>query len=213
MSDFKININSILKELNLSKNNSGTSSGKNWIEVSGNLRKVFSPVDGNLISSIIETDEKNYHKIVLSSKKAFKDWRKIPAPKRGEIVRQIGNELRKKKNALGALVSYEMGKSLQEGLGEVQEMIDICDFSVGLSRQLYGLSMHSERPNHRMYEQWHPLGVVGIISAFNFPVAVWSWNAMIALVCGNVCIWKPSEKTPLSAIASQKIISDVFKKK
>ena len=165
-----------------------------------------------MISSIIETDEKNYHKIVLSSKKAFKDWRKIPAPKRGEIVRQIGNELRKKKNALGALVSYEMGKSLQEGLGEVQEMIDICDFSVGLSRQLYGLSMHSERPNHRMYEQWHPLGIVGIISAFNFPVAVWSWNAMIALVCGNVCIWKPSEKTPLSAIATQKIISDVFKK-
>ena len=188
MSDFKININSILKELNLSKNNFGTSSGKNWIEVSGNLRKVFSPVDGNLISSIIETDEKNYHKIVLSSKKAFKDWRKIPAPKRGEIVRQIGNELRKKKNALGALVSYEMGKSLQEGLGEVQEMIDICDFSVGLSRQLYGLSMHSERPNHRMYEQWHPLGVVGIISAFNFPVAVWSWNAMIALVLSLIHI-------------------------
>jgi aldehyde dehydrogenase (NAD+) len=139
-------------------------------------------------------------------------WRKVPAPQRGEIVRQIGNELRKKKNSLGQLVSYEMGKSLQEGLGEVQEMIDICDFSVGLSRQLYGLTMHSERPGHRMYEQWHPLGIVGIISSFNFPVAVWSWNAMIALVCGNVCLWKPSKKTPLSAIATQKIISNVFKK-
>ena len=139
-------------------------------------------------------------------------WRKIPAPQRGEIVRQIGNELRKKKNSLGELVSYEMGKSLQEGLGEVQEMIDICDFSVGLSRQLYGLTMHSERPGHRMYEQWHPLGIVAIISSFNFPVAVWSWNAMIALVCGNVCLWKPSKKTPLSAIATQKIISNVFEK-
>ena len=139
-------------------------------------------------------------------------WRKVPAPQRGEIVRQIGNELRKKKNSLGQLVSYEMGKSLQEGLGEVQEMIDICDFSVGLSRQLYGLTMHSERPGHRMYEQWHPLGIVGIISSFNFPVAVWSWNAMIALVCGNVCLWKPSKKTPISAIATQKIISNVFEK-
>ncbi len=212
MSNFEININSILKELNLSKNNSGTSSGKDWVESSGTLRNVFSPVDGNLISSVFETDEKNYKKIISLSKNAFNKWRKIPAPKRGEIVRQIGNKLREKKDALGALVSYEMGKSIQEGLGEVQEMIDICDFSVGLSRQLYGLSMHSERPNHRMYEQWHPLGIVGIISAFNFPVAVWSWNAMIALVCGNVCIWKPSEKTPLSAIATQKIISDVFKK-
>ena len=212
MSNFEININSILKELNLSKNNFGTSSGKDWIKTSGTLRDIFSPVDGNLISSVFETDEKNYKKIISLSKNAFNKWRKIPAPKRGEIVRQIGNKLREKKDALGALVSYEMGKSIQEGLGEVQEMIDICDFSVGLSRQLYGLSMHSERPNHRMYEQWHPLGIVGIISAFNFPVAVWSWNAMIALVCGNVCIWKPSEKTPLSAIATQKIISDVFKK-
>lgn len=135
---------------------------------------------------------------------------KCSRPKRGEIVRQMGEAFRKNKQALGQLVSYEMGKSLQEGLGEVQEIIDICDFAVGLSRQLYGLTMHSERPEHRMYEQYHPLGIVGIISAFNFPVAVWSWNAMIAWVCGNVCIWKPSEKTPLSAIACQNIISSVI---
>ena len=151
-----------------------------------------------------------YEEIISSAQDAFKSWRKVPAPNRGEIVRQIGNELRLKKEPLGQLVSYEMGKSLQEGLGEVQEMIDICDFAVGLSRQLYGLTMHSERPDHRMYEQWHPLGVVGIISAFNFPVAVWSWNAMIAMVCGNVCVWKPSEKTPLSAIATHNIISKVL---
>src|SRR6185369_11455290 len=135
----------------------------------------------------------------------------IPAPKRGEIVRQMGNELRNYKEPLGQLFSYEMGKSLQEGLGEVQEMIDICDFAVGLSRQLYGLSMHSERPNHRMYEQYHPLGIVGIISAFNFPVAVWSWNAMLAVVCGDVCIWKPSEKTPLTAIACQHLLLQVLR--
>ena len=143
--------------------------------------------------------------------KAKNYWRTIPSPKRGEIVRQIGDKLRAKKEALGKLVSYEMGKSLQEGLGEVQEMIDICDFAVGLSRQLYGLTMHSERPSHRMYEQWHPLGIVGIISAFNFPVAVWSWNAAIAWVCGNVTVWKPSEKTPLCGNAIQNIISKVFK--
>ena len=152
----------------------------------------------------------SYEKLIDTSKKAFKKWRKIPAPKRGDIVRQIGNELRLNKDSLGKLVSYEMGKSLQEGLGEVQEMIDICDFAVGLSRQLYGLTMHSERENHRMYEQWHPIGIVGIISAFNFPVAVWSWNAMIAMVCGNVCVWKPSEKTPLSAIATHKIINKIL---
>ncbi|HYH56862.1 MAG TPA: aldehyde dehydrogenase family protein, partial [Anseongella sp.] len=139
-------------------------------------------------------------------------WRSFPAPRRGEILRQIGERLREHKASLGALVSWEMGKSLQEGRGEVQEMIDVCDFAVGLSRQLYGLTMHSERPAHRMYEQWHPLGLVGIISAFNFPVAVWSWNAMIAWVCGNVCIWKPSEKTPLTAIACQKIAAEIFER-
>jgi aldehyde dehydrogenase (NAD+) len=142
---------------------------------------------------------------------AFLSFRKIPAPKRGELVRQLGNKLREKKSALGQLVSWEMGKSLQEGLGEVQEMIDICDFAVGLSRQLHGVTMTSERPSHRLYEQYHPLGVVGIISAFNFPVAVWSWNVALAWVCGNVCIWKPSEKTPLCGIACQQIISEVLK--
>jgi len=210
MSSLEINISSIIDNLNLKDINEGSSTGKKWIKSSGKSREVYSPVDGKIIASVIESDEKIYKHTILTCQKAFKSWKRMPAPKRGEIVRQIGNELRKNKNDLGALVSYEMGKSLQEGLGEVQEMIDICDFSVGLSRQLYGLTMHSERPDHRMYEQWHPLGIVGIISSFNFPVAVWSWNAMIALVCGNVCIWKPSKKTPLSAVATQKIISNVF---
>ena len=199
-----------LKELGLEDINQGSCTGANWIKSKGKTRKVLSPVDGKIISSVIESDESIYEEIISSAQEAFKSWRKVPAPNRGEIVRQIGNELRLKKEPLGQLVSYEMGKSLQEGLGEVQEMIDICDFAVGLSRQLYGLTMHSERPDHRMYEQWHPLGVVGIISAFNFPVAVWSWNAMIAMVCGNVCVWKPSEKTPLSAIATHNIISKVL---
>ncbi|HEY8935564.1 MAG TPA: aldehyde dehydrogenase family protein, partial [Cyclobacteriaceae bacterium] len=157
-------------------------------------------------------DEKVFAKVVAKSQQAFKEWRKWPAPKRGEVVRQIGVALRKYKEPLGKLVSYEMGKSYQEGLGEVQEMIDICDFAVGLSRQLHGLTMHSERAQHRMYEQWHPIGAVGIISAFNFPVAVWSWNTMLAWVCGDVCIWKPSEKTPLCSIACQNIITKVFEK-
>ena len=201
----------LLSSLGLKDINQGSSTGYQWLNSSGKISGVFSPVDGNKISSIIETDEDTYEKIIEAASSAYVSWRKVPAPKRGEIVRQIGNELRENKDSLGQLVSYEMGKSLQDGHGEVQEMIDICDFSVGLSRQLYGLTMHSERPNHRMYEQWHPLGIVGIISAFNFPVAVWSWNAMIAIVCGNVCIWKPSEKTPLSAIATQNIISKVLK--
>ena len=199
-----------LKDLGIGKSNSGTCDGVNWFSLDSTERHILSPVDGNLIASVFETDEKSYEKLIDTSKKAFKKWRKIPAPKRGDIVRQIGNELRLNKDSLGKLVSYEMGKSLQEGLGEVQEMIDICDFAVGLSRQLYGLTMHSERENHRMYEQWHPIGIVGIISAFNFPVAVWSWNAMIAMVCGNVCVWKPSEKTPLSAIATHQIINKIL---
>src|SRR4030095_6755456 len=169
-----------------------------------------SPVDGKLIGKVQCADKNDYEAVVAKAQEAFAQWRTWPAPKRGEIVRQIGDALRQHKEALGKLVSYEMGKSLQEGYGEVQEMIDICDFAVGLSRQLYGLSMHSERPGHRMYEQWHPLGIVGIISAFNFPVAVWSWNSMLAWVCGNVCVWKPSEKTPLCAVACQHIISKVF---
>src|SRR5699024_5979510 len=171
----------------------------------------FSPVDGQLIGSINAATKDDYLQVMHTAEEAFKAWRLMPAPKRGEMVRQIGDELRKYKDSLGKLVSYEMGKSLQEGLGEVQEMIDICDFAVGLSRQLYGLTMHSERPEHRMYEQWHPYGVVGIISAFNFPVAVWSWNTMLAWVCGDVCIWKPSSKTPLCGVACQNIVAKVFK--
>lgn len=203
---------SFLKELGLSKENAGSSTGNKWLKSKGQLIKSYSPVDGKEIGSVVAGTEKEYKVIVETAQKAFEVWRNIPAPKRGEIVRQIGDELRKHKEALGELVSYEMGKSLQEGLGEVQEMIDICDFAVGLSRQLHGLTMHSERPLHRMYEQYHPLGIVGIISAFNFPVAVWSWNSMLAWVCGDVCIWKPSEKTPLCGIACQNIVAKVFKR-
>ncbi len=176
------------------------------------VHSVYSPADGNLIASVSMAGEQEYEKVLQTSLKAFEEWRTIPSPRRGEIVRQIGDQLRLYKEPLGTLVSYEMGKILQEGLGEVQEMIDICDFATGLSRQLYGLTMHSERPEHRMYEQYHPLGVVGIISAFNFPVAVWAWNAMLAAVCGDVCVWKPSEKTPLSALACQHIIREVLRK-
>lgn len=201
----------ILKQLGIKDQNPSFSTGNDWAkENQSALKTIFSPVDGKEIASISFANKEEYQSVITKAQDAFKTWRQIPAPKRGDIVRQLGEELRKHKNDLGTLVSYEMGKSLQEGLGEVQEMIDICDFAVGLSRQLYGLTMQSERPSHRMYEQWHPLGIVGIISAFNFPVAVWSWNAAIAWVCGNVCIWKPSEKTPLSAIACQKIIGKVF---
>lgn len=202
----------VLKQLGIANSNSGTSTGNEWLKSKGEELKSFSPVDGKLIGSVTSTTEKQYHEVISEAQKAFVVWRNIPAPKRGEIVRQIGDELRKYKEPLGKLVSYEMGKSLQEGLGEVQEMIDICDFAVGLSRQLHGLTMHSERPNHRMYEQYHPMGIVGIISAFNFPVAVWSWNAMLAWVCGDVCVWKPSEKTPLCGIACQNIVAKVFKR-
>jgi aldehyde dehydrogenase (NAD+) len=202
----------ILKQLGIQANNSGASTGTTWLETKGPAIAVYSPVDGQQIASVHETDEQVYETVIKKAEAAFAEWRLWPAPKRGEVVRQVGEALRQYKEPLGKLVSYEMGKSLQEGYGEVQEMIDICDFAVGLSRQLHGLTMHSERPGHRMYEQWHPLGVVGIISAFNFPVAVWSWNAMLGWVCGDVCIWKPSEKTPLSAIACQQIISAVFKK-
>ncbi|MBA4146256.1 MAG: aldehyde dehydrogenase family protein, partial [Cytophaga sp.] len=201
-----------LDVLGIKKSNAGTSTGQNWFRSSGVAIESFSPVDGKLIARVQSTDEKAFEKVIATSQKAFKEWRLVPAPKRGEIVRQIGEALRKHKEPLGKLVSYEMGKSYQEGLGEVQEMIDICDFAVGLSRQLHGFTMHSERPHHRMYEQYHPLGVVGIISAFNFPVAVWSWNSMLAWVCGDVCIWKPSEKTPLCGIACQNIIINVFQK-
>lgn len=201
----------ILKELGLKENNDGFSTGLKSKKANGPELKSFSPTDLELIASTNLCTIDDYNEAVSTAQRAFVEWRKIPAPKRGEIVRQMGEAFRKHKDNLGKLVSYEMGKSLQEGLGEVQEIIDICDFAVGLSRQLYGLSMHSERPEHRMYEQWHPLGVVGIISSFNFPVAVWSWNSMIAWVCGNTCVWKPSEKTPLSAIACQNIITEVLR--
>jgi aldehyde dehydrogenase (NAD+) len=198
--------------LKIQANNNGVSTGVNWLKSNGEKLSSYSPVDGKLIGTVTGADTKTYEAVINKAQSAFTEWRNWPAPKRGEIVRQVGEELRKAKNDLGQLVSYEMGKSLQEGLGEVQEMIDICDFAVGLSRQLHGLTMHSERPGHRMYEQYHPLGIVGIISAFNFPVAVWSWNAALAWVCGDVCVWKPSEKTPLCAIACQYIIQSVFKK-
>jgi aldehyde dehydrogenase (NAD+) len=201
-----------LETLNVQLTNSGLSTGQNWINSQGEKMDSYSPVDGKLIGSVTAADKEGYETIIATAQQAFKQWRLVPAPRRGEIVRQIGEALRENKEALGKLVSYEMGKSLQEGYGEVQEMIDICDFAVGLSRQLYGLSMHSERASHRMYEQYHPLGIVGIISAFNFPVAVWSWNSMLAWVCGDVCIWKPSEKTPLCAVACQHIVSKVFAK-
>ena len=201
-----------LKALQLKSDNPGVSTGLQWVKTNQKPIPSYSPVDGELIGKVNVADKKSYEAVLKSAQKAFEEWRLWPAPKRGEIVRQMGEEFRKQKDALGKLVSYEMGKSLQEGLGEVQEMIDICDFAVGLSRQLHGLTMHSERPGHRMYEQYHPLGIVGIISAFNFPVAVWSWNSMLAWVCGDVCIWKPSEKTPLCGVACQKIIQSVLKK-
>jgi len=200
-----------LQQLQLLKKNEGSSTGTVWQNSKGEIIVSSSPVDNKEIGIVISTDKEAYEKIITTAQAAFLEWRNWPAPKRGEIVRQMGDALRKEKQALGQLVSYEMGKSLQEGLGEVQEMIDICDFAVGLSRQLYGLTMHSERPSHRMYEQWHPLGIVGIISAFNFPVAVCSWNAALAWVCGNVTVWKPSEKTPLCGNAIQNIIAKVFK--
>ena len=201
-------IDHMLKTLGLQQENPGTSTGRDFFG-SGPAIASHSPADGKLIGNISTTTAADYDRVVKTAQEAYLTWRMMPAPKRGEIVRQYGDKLREKKQELGQLVSYEMGKSLQEGLGEVQEMIDICDFAVGLSRQLYGLTMHSERPGHRMYEQWHPLGIVGIISAFNFPVAVWSWNSALAWVCGNVCIWKGSEKTPLCAIACQHIWNEV----
>lgn len=201
-----------LKELKLDGFNSAAWTGTHSFGgVHGAVFESHSPVDGKLIGTVAKARAEDYEQVLKAAQSGFEYWRHVPAPKRGEIVRQMGDQLRRHKESLGRLVSYEMGKSLQEGLGEVQEMIDICDFAVGLSRQMHGLTMHSERPNHRMYEQWHPVGVVGVISAFNFPVAVWAWNAMIAAVCGDVTIWKPSEKTPLCAIACAHLLRDVFK--
>ena len=203
-------IEKTLKNLGISTENNGVSTGGNYF-ANGDFIESYSPTDGQLIAKVKTANAQDYQKVVETAKAAFKEFRMIPSPKRGELVRQFGLKLREYKDDLGKLVSYEMGKSLQEGLGEVQEMIDICDFAVGLSRQLHGYTMHSERPGHRMYEQYHPLGIVGIISAFNFPVAVWSWNTALSWICGNVTIWKPSEKTPLCGIACQNIISEVLK--
>ncbi|WP_291090402.1 MULTISPECIES: aldehyde dehydrogenase family protein [unclassified Empedobacter] len=199
-----------LKEIGISSENFGTSTGNTWFGKGEELSS-YSPVDGKLIGKVKSSTKDDYEVVIKEAQVGFKEWRMIPAPKRGEIVRQFGDKLREKKASLGKLVSYEMGKSYQEGLGEVQEMIDICDFAVGLSRQLYGSTIHSERPLHRMYDQYHPLGIVGVISAFNFPVAVWSWNTCLAMVCGDVVIWKPSEKTPLCAVACQHILAEVLK--
>lgn len=203
-------ITQALKNLGISDKNLGVSTGGEYF-ANGDLLESYSPTDGKLIATVVTGNSSDYENAITEAQKAFKDFRLMPAPKRGELVRQFGLKLREYKDDLGKLVSYEMGKSLQEGLGEVQEMIDICDFAVGLSRQLHGYTMHSERPGHRMYEQYHPLGIVGIISAFNFPVAVWSWNTALAWICGNVTIWKPSEKTALCAIACQNIIAEVLK--
>src|SRR5699024_6861228 len=197
-----------LKILHIKDNNHGVAIGSEWLPTESVIAS-YSPADGSLIGKTTIANQETYAKVIRAAEKAFKLWQLKPAPQRGEIVREIGEALRRYKEPLGKLVSYEMGKSYQEGLGEVQEMIDISDFAVGLSRQLHGLTMHSERPGHRMYEQYHPLGVVGIISAFNFPVAVWSWNTALAWVCGDVCVWKPSEKTPLVSIACQKIAASV----
>lgn len=205
----KVDSASILKELGIEALNAGTSTGRdNFGE--GTAIESRTPINGDLLAKVTASEKSDYDKVIQKSGDALKVWRNTPAPQRGEIVRQYGLKLRENKEALGRLVSLEMGKSLQEGWGEVQEMIDICDFAVGLSRQLHGLTMHSERPKHRMYEQWHPLGRVAIISAFNFPVAVWCWNTALAWVCGNVTIWKPSEKVPLCAVACQKLFAKVL---
>ena len=208
---FAFSIEDTFYQLGLKAINSGACTGTKWFKTNGEIIESYSSADGALIAKVSQGTTDDYEKIIRTAEEAFKVWRMIPAPKRGEVVRQIGNKLREFKEPLGKLVSYEMGKIYQEGLGEVQEMIDICDFAVGLSRQLHGFTMHSERPKHRMYEQYHPLGIVGVISAFNFPVAVWSWNAMLAMVCGDCVLWKPSSKTPLCAVAVHNIIADVLK--
>ena len=200
-----------LNNLGIDDLHSGVSTGADWLEGDGPLNESVSPIDGKPIAKIRTASKTDYEIAVQAAQKAFPIWREVPAPKRGDIVRQIGNAVRERKEDLGRLVSMEMGKIFQEGLGEVQEMIDICDFAIGQSRQLYGFTMASERPGHRMYDQYHPLGLVGLITAFNFPVAVWSWNAMIAAICGNVSLWKPSPKTPLCSIALQRIVGRVLK--
>jgi aldehyde dehydrogenase (NAD+) len=201
----------ILTRLGIREINSGVTTGTVWFDPNGDLTVSETPIDGSAIASVKNATLEDYEKVMKTAQEAFLVWRSVPAPKRGEIVRQIGMAIREAKEDLGYLVSLEMGKIYQEGLGEVQEMIDLCDFAVGQSRQLYGFMMRSERPEHRMFDQYHPLGIVGLITSFNFPVAVWSWNAMLAAIAGDVVIWKPSSKTPLCAIATQKIIEKVLK--
>jgi aldehyde dehydrogenase (NAD+) len=202
--------NGLLSRLGIQDVNPGAGTGR-WIDTKGAELTSTNPTTGEPIAKVRQATKAEYDEVVRTAQQTFERWRLVPAPRRGEVVRALGNKLREHKDDLGRLVSLENGKVLSEGLGEVQEMIDICDFAVGLSRQLYGLSMHSERPSHRMYEQWQPLGVVGVVSAFNFPVAVWAWNAALAAVCGDVVIWKPSSKTPLCAIAVQKICDEIMK--
>jgi aldehyde dehydrogenase (NAD+) len=204
-----MNKQDIFEALGLSEHNSGVFAGE-WTEATGEQVEVVNPTTGEALARVTMASAQDYDRVADSSVETFLRWRSLPAPKRGQYVRRLGDALREKIEPLGALVTLEMGKILPEGIGEVQEMVDICDFAVGLSRQLYGHTMASERPNHRMYEHWHPLGPVGVISAFNFPVAVWSWNAAIAAVCGDTVVWKPSERTPLSAIAVTKIAQDVM---
>lgn len=204
-------IKDILYRLGINRVNQGASTGSEWLQTTGDIISSYSPADAKLIAGVRQATMADYEVIVSKSQQAFETWRMVPAPRRGDIVRQMGNALREHKEDLAKLVTYEMGKIYQEGLGEVQEMIDIADFALGLSRQLHGFTMHSERPLHRMYEQYHPLGIVGVITAFNFPVAVWAWNAMLALVCGDTVIWKPSSKVALSAIAVHNIIAKVLK--
>ncbi len=204
-------IKETLERLGIKDVNPGVTTGTQWFDTNGPVTESVTPIDGSVIAKVKNATLDDYEMVINKAQEAFKEWRMIPAPKRGEIVRQIGLALREYKDDLGKLVTLEMGKIYQEGLGEVQEMIDICDFAVGQSRQLYGFTMQSERPKHRMFEQWHPLGIVGLITSFNFPVAVWAWNAMIAAVAGDVVVWKPSSKTPLTAIATQNIISKVLK--
>ncbi len=193
-------MNEILKSLGVKAVNNGACTGE-WIETTGPELVSCNPTTGEPIASVRQATVEEYERVVQAAEEGFKTWRMVPAPIRGQVIRDLGEELRRLKEPLGKLVSLEMGKIYSEGLGEVQEMIDICDFAVGLSRQFYGLTMHSERPGHRMYEQYHPLGTIGIITAFNFPVAVWAWNSALAGVCGDTMIWKPSSKTPLTAVA------------
>ena len=210
MKEQDYNISIMLKNLGIKDINPGASTGANRIKCQGDITSSISPIDGKEIAKVQNASKEEYESVVQKAQEAFIIWRKMPAPARGEIVRQIGLALREAKDDLGKLVTLEMGKILQEGLGEVQEMIDVCDFAVGQARLLNGITMHSERPDHRIYDQYHPLGIVGIVTAFNFPVAVWAWNAMIAAIAGDVVIWKPSSKTPLTGIAVHNIIAKVL---